>query len=262
MSPDTLRLELLRLQRRGQRDRSGLHSLEGVAPFLHACWTHVRFKAILFSRVLLRSSLAQKLVREKKREGVPTIHVSPEVFRSASCTARASGVAAIVYQRWERLTDVDPHEGLCWIALERIRSPGNLGTILRTAEAVGAAGLILLGDAVDPFDLRVVRSSMGAVFHLQMVRTSHQRLSAWAKTEDVHLVGSSPKTNTNYTTLAPRPPTVLLLGEEREGLSNQALALCGDVVRLPILGTGDSLNVAVAAGILLYDVLRQSVHPR
>lgn len=261
------RARLQGLRRLGTRLKTGRFRLEGVGPFLQACGAGVEFESILWSPRLLGSSLAQKLIRSQRRAGVSTFKVSPEDFRSLSCTARASGVAAVARQRWKPLSQIDPQAGLCWLAIERIRSPGNLGTILRTAEACGAAGLIVLDaragasgapDAVtDPYAPDVVQASRGALFHLQTVRATRTAFLAWATQHEVQLLASSPRAPTDYTEAPLRTPRVLLIGEERRGLSDSLLER-GEPLRIPILGVGDSLNVAVATGVLLYELLRRS----
>jgi RNA methyltransferase, TrmH family len=261
------RARLQALRRLGTRLKSGQFRLEGVGPFLQACGAGIELDSILWSPRLLRSSLAQKLVRHQRRAGVPTFKVSPEDFRGLSCTARASGVAAVARQRWSPLAQIDPGAGLCWLAIERIRSPGNLGTILRTAEACGAAGLLILDaragaanapEAItDPYAPDVVQASRGALFHLQTVRTTRTAFLAWARQHEVQLLASSPKAPTDYTQAPLRRPRVLLIGEERRGLSDSLLA-AGEPLRIPILGVGDSLNVGVATGVLLYELLRRS----
>lgn len=241
---------------RALRDRWHLAYLEGVAPFLHACEAGLTFEALLHSPILLRSSRAQRLVRRKRAAGVPCVKLEPERFRDHSRAARASGIAAVVRQRWRALERVDAGAGSVWVALERILSPGNLGTILRTLEASGARGLIALGDSLDPYDLEPIRASMGAVFHLDLVRTTLPELSSWARRRRVEVVGTRPSGECDYT--APYAPrTVLAIGEERSGMSRALEEACTRTVRIPVLGRGDSLNVGVAAGVLVYEVLRQ-----
>lgn len=260
------RARLSALQRLGPRLKTGCFRLEGVGPFLQACGAGFELQSIFWCPRLLASSLGKKLILQARREGVSTFQISPEDFRSLSCTSRASGIAAVARQRWSALSAIDPGAGLCWLAIERIRSPGNLGTILRTAEACGAAGLIVL-DAragargappvfTDPYAPDVVQASRGALLHLQLVRASRAAFLSWARAEGVQLLASSPHARADYTEVPLRRPRVLLIGEERRGLSDSLLSE-GEPLRIPILGVGDSLNVAVATGVLLYELLRR-----
>ena len=141
--------------------------------------------------------------------------------------------------------------------LDTVRSPGNLGAMLRTSEAVGGAGLMLLGDAVDPYDPATVRASMGSLFSQRIIRTTPMEVARWARRPHCLLVGGSPAATTDYQAIDYRAPTVLLLGGERKGLSAAVQALCDVVVRIPMVGQTDSLNLAIAASLLLYEVFNQ-----
>src|SRR5436190_14726015 len=149
------------LGHRTVRERSGLHYLEGFRNFIQAIDARIPLETILYSEILAQNPAVQKNVRLLKRAGVPVVRVRPEEFRGISGTARASGIGAIARRHWTPLEGADPRVGTCWIAVSSIRSPGNVGTILRTAEAAGVGGVVLLGDRVDPFDPAVVRASMG-----------------------------------------------------------------------------------------------------
>src|SRR4029453_16108161 len=116
-----------------------------------------------------------------------------EVFQRLSRLEEPQWVGVVIRQRWTPLDAVVPERGLCWVALESIRSPGNLGTILRTCEAVGAAGLIALGMGVDPFDPSPVRASMGSIFTTMLVRANASELTLWATRAGAQLVATSPK---------------------------------------------------------------------
>ena len=249
-----------RLKYRSVRDRLGLHTIEGIRAVLQALDASIPIDTIVYSEILCRNSRAQKQVRMAKRDGLRVARVTPMQFRWLSTTERASGLAAIVKTHWTPLSRADPRVGLCWIAVSRIRSAGNLGTIVRTAEATGAAGLILLGNDIDPFDPAVLRASMGGIFHLKLVRASLEAFKSWAR--GARIVGTSPAATTSYTEIPVDGPLVILLGEERHGLAPEELALCTDMARIPIVGRADSLNVGVAAGVVLYDVLRRTTEAR
>jgi TrmH family RNA methyltransferase len=253
-----LRSQVRSLQKsRHRRDSCHRFWIEGIRQFVQAFDAGWDFETVVHSRVLLKSSLAQMLVRRLAARGVARAAVTPEEFRSVSIAERASGIGAIVKQRWTPLQQIDPRQGLCWLVVEWIRSPGNLGSILRTAEAVGAAGAIFLGEAADPFDPAVVRASMGGLFPLHLVRTTHEHLSRWAKSHGVMVVGLSPDAPQLWTDPLPAArPLALLIGEEREGVSASGAALCERMVRLPMSGRADSINVSVASGVMLYELVR------
>src|SRR3954471_21254506 len=154
--------EIRRLQAdRTHRDARRMFFVEGVRNVVHAIESGFQIETLLYSEKLLIVPIARRLIRERRRTGVRTIEVSPESFRQISLTPRASGVGAIVSQRWSSLHHASPKAGLCWVLLEAIQSEGNLGSLIRTSEAVGGAGFILTGPLIDPSSPTVVRASMG-----------------------------------------------------------------------------------------------------
>jgi RNA methyltransferase, TrmH family len=246
-----------RLHLRAERDRTGLYYIEGMRFVSEAARHHVHIQTLVVCPPLLIHPFAQKLVRWLRRAGTPTIEVTPEVLQSIALVDDPQGVGAVVHQRWEALDQVRPGGELCWIALDTVQSPGNLGSILRTSEAVGGAGLIVLGDGVDPYDPATVRSSMAAIFAQRFVRTRPVALARWTARHQCPLVGTSPAAALDYHTVAYRAPTILLMGGERKGLSAELQALCDPVVRIPMVGRSDSLNLAVATSVLLYELFNQ-----
>jgi RNA methyltransferase, TrmH family len=241
---------------RKYRDASGLFSIEGVRNFVQVIDNRFEISTILFSEKLLTAPIARKLVRQARRSGVPSIPLTPEQLRRISHTQYASGVAAIVRQRWFSLKDVSSQAGLCWVVLETVRSLGNLGTLIRTSEAVGGAGFIFVGGRIDPFAPDVVRASMGALFHQKFVRTSFSALRKSIRRNHLHAIGASPDGTTELHEFNYPRSTLLLLGEERQGLTQQQRDLCQNLIRIPIVGMADSLNLAVAGSLLMYEVYR------
>jgi RNA methyltransferase, TrmH family len=251
--------KIKKLQRdRGYRDHKGLFFVEGIRNFVSAVDCGFSIDALLYCEKLLISPIARKMVRRLKRAGVPFARVSPEQFRQISQTERASGVGAILRQHAQRLDQTNPHESLCWVALSRIRSLGNLGSLMRTAAAVGAAGFIFIGNGIDPYDPNVVRATMGALFNQRIVRANAEQFRHWIKSHRLQVVGASPDGQSNYDQIGYARPTILLLGNERTGLSKDERLICSHLVRIPMKAGMDSLNVAVAGSLLLYEVFRSS----
>ena len=230
--------------------------------FVQACDARLVFDTVVYSPVLLKSSLAEMLIRRLNAQGVRRQRLSPEQFRSISTTERASGVGAIVREHWTPLARAQADRGLCWLVIEDVRTPGNLGTIVRTAEACGAAGIIFVGPQCDPFTPDVLRASMGGIFHLGVVRATHDELQRWASRGAVQVVGLSPDAERLWTELRISAPVAIVLGEERRGLSDRLRGLCHSTVRLPMTGHADSLNVGVAAGVMMYELVRRGMAGR
>lgn len=244
---------------RRSRDRQRLFWAEGIRHFVQAYDARYPIETIVHSPILLRSGLAEMLARRLRAAGTNYVRVTPEQFRSISTADRAAGIGIILRQRWWSFEQLDAGRGLCWLIIEHIRSPGNLGTILRTAEACGASGVLFLGSASDPFDPAVVRASMGGITSLPLARASATEVRAWADKHHVQVVGMSPEGERLWSDLPINGPVAIVLGEERQGMSPRLHSLCDMTVRLPIVGRADSLNVSVAAGAMLYELLRRSL---
>ncbi len=255
--------QIRRLQTdRAHRDARRAFFVEGVRHVVHAIESGFHVETLVYSEKLLIVPIARRLVRDRCRTGTPTLHVSPEVFRQVSTTPRASGMGAVVSQRWSPLFGASPRAGLCWVVLEAVRSAGNLGSLIRTSEAIGGAGFILVGPRIDPFDPAVVRASMGALFEQTFIRTNDRSLRNWVRRHRCRLIGASPDGSADLHRFDYPRPTILVLGEERRGLSPLLRDLCTDLVRIPMVGVSDSLNLAVAGSLLLYEVYRaRSVRP-
>jgi len=245
------------LRSRAERERTGLFFVEGIQIVVEAVQQNAPIEEMVIAPELLTSAFAQETVQQQKERGVPCLEVTAEVFESLSLKERPQGIGAVVRQRWEKLEQVDAAHRLGWVALEGVQSPGNLGTILRTADAVGAAGVILIGPSTDPYDPTAVRASMGAIFSQRLVRARFEAFAAWKRQTGCRLVGTSPAAATDYRAASYQPPLVLFMGSEQKGLSPEQQALCDLVVRIPMVGRSDSLNLAVATALMLYEIFYQ-----
>ena len=179
------------------------------------------------------------------------------MFAGHLCRDGPQGLGAVLRQRTESLDQATPGGELYWVALDAAQDPGNIGAILRTSDAVGGAGLILLGNAADPYDPAAVRASMGALFAQRVVRADWDTFVAWKQQHGVAVIGTSDKAEQDYRGASYPTPLVLLMGSEREGLSPAQQAVCDRMVRIPMVGRSDSLNLAVATAIVLYELFHQ-----
>lgn len=245
------------LETRKERDRTRLFFVEGLRFVANALTFHAQIQTVLVVPKLLTHPFAQKLLRHLHSRKVAVLEVTPEVFLSHSHAEEPQWIGVVVAQRWEPLSAIDPGAGLCWLALDTIHSQGNLGTILRTCDAVGAAGLILIGQGIDPYAPACVRATMGALFAQRLVRTTEQAFAEWRRLHAVSLIGTSPHAAADYQSVVYPRPLVIWMGSERKGLSPVQQNACDLVVRLPMVGMSDSLNVAVASSVMLYEVFNQ-----
>jgi TrmH family RNA methyltransferase len=246
------------LAQRKERDRTGLFVVEGIRAVVEAIESGIDVERLVVAPDLLESAHAWDLVSRAASRGTPLLEVSAAVFGALSRKDGPQGIALVGRQRWTQLQSVRAGDRDVWVALTSPQDPGNVGTALRTADATGASGLVLVGASADPYDPAALRASTGAAFTLPLVRAAWGELVQWAREEEVRLVGASGDGAVPYRSANLTPPLALVMGSEREGLSIDQRAACDVLVRLPMVGRVDSLNLAVAAGVLLYEALERS----
>lgn len=241
----------------------GLCYVEGLRIVAEAIHQEAEIENLIIAPELLVSPFGQQLVQEARRRGFSIIEVGANVFKSIALKEGPQGLAAVVRQRWHTLEAMQSKENSLWIALSEVADPGNLGTILRTGDAVGANGVILLDNTTDPYDPTAIRASMGAVFDQKLIRCSFGEFAAWKAENEFTLVGTSDKADRDYRRVKYPQTVVLLMGSERQGLTEEQWRLCDVIVRIPMVGHSDSLNLAVATGIVLYEIFyqRQELNP-
>lgn len=249
------------LKARKERERTGLLFIEGIRIVLEAIALGATVETLVVAPDLLISHRARESVDAQRRLGLPCLEVSAAVFaglsRSISHKYGPWGLGAVVRQQWEPLAGVRLYRGQCWVALDEVADPGNLGTILRTNDAVGGSGVILIGHGTDPYDPASVRASMGSIFAQRLVRATLEEFDAWRRAHRYMVIGTACDGAVDYRAAAYPDAVVLLMGSERHGLPPEQRALCDRLVTIPMSGHADSLNLGVATGIMLYEMLRQ-----
>lgn len=245
------------LRQRKAREERGEFFIEGIRIVAEAARTGAGIETLVVAPDLLTSNFGHELVQQQRQQGGSVLEVTGPVFESLSSKEGPQGLGAVVRQRWELLAEVRLGAELCWVALDSAQDPGNIGTILRTCDAVGGAGLILLGPSADPYDPGAVRASMGALFAQRLVRASFAEFAAWKRRHGYAVVGTSGVAPVDYQAVRYPTPLVLLMGSERLGLPAEQQALCDAMVGIPMVGRSDSLNLAVATGVMLYEIFNQ-----
>jgi len=197
-------------------------------------------------------------VNRARKLGVDCLEVNEPVFASLACKDTPQGIAAVIAQRWQALESLTPQEGELWVGLQAVQNPGNLGTILRTCDAVGATRLLLLDDCTDPYDPAAVKASMGSIFTVKLTKTHAEAFRVWhTRHEEMVIVGTSDHAEEDYAQTVYPQTCLLLMGSERQGLPDEYVQLCTKMVCIPMEGSCDSLNLAVATGIILYQIYNQ-----
>jgi RNA methyltransferase, TrmH family len=201
--------------------------------------------------------LVVRLTVATEAAGGEVFVTSPEILSKLSGKDNPQAVIGVYPERLTPLTKIDRATANIWIVVEKLRDPGNLGTILRTGDAVGAGGLILIDDCTDPFSVEAVRASMGAIFTQAIATARWEDFVPWLRSGPGQLVGTSLNTDVDYQTPRYETPTFLLVGNESQGLPFDYEAECDLLVKMPMMGKADSLNAAMATAVMGYEVLNQ-----
>jgi RNA methyltransferase, TrmH family len=246
------------LRQRKQRDATGLFLVEGLFHLGEALAAHAAIEYLCYAPDLLAGDFARQLIEQAQAAGLACYATTAEVLGSLAEKDNSQGIIAVVRQPRVTLNDLTPHNFPWGVALVAPQDPGNVGSILRTIDAVGAAGLILLNSSVDVYHPSAVRASMGSIFWYPIVSASFDEWVRWAQRHGYHIHGTSAHGSVDYRAVtAYERPLLLLLGSEREGLTAGQIAVCEQLVRLPMHGHVSSLNLAVATSVLLYAVLER-----
>ncbi len=257
-NPLVKRVQALRDKR--HRREEGLFLAEGLRILTEARETGRLPQFLFFAAASARHALVEALVEAVEADGGEAIETSEAILSKLSGKDNPQAVVGAFATFDTNLHSLDRTASPIWLVAERLRDPGNLGTILRTGDAVGAGGLILIGDSVDPFSTEAVRASMGALFTVPLVRTSWEDFLPWLREGAGQLVGLSLRTQNDYRSARYAAPTFLLTGNEAQGLPREAEDACDLLVKLPMLGRADSLNAAVATAVMAYEALAQHTH--
>ncbi len=245
---------------RKHRRREGAFVIDGIQPVWRAIEAGWEIETLVVAPDLLSGSDAMRMVAEQEAAGTRVTRVSGELFGRLSERDGPRGLAAIVRSRAGRLEDLRVTSDSVFAVLHEVGNPGNLGTIIRTADATGCAGVILVGDTSDPYAPAAVKASMGSLFAIDVVHVRDlDRLFAWARDRGVRTIATSGGADHDHWDVSYPGPVAVLFGSEGPGLPPGALKRCDETVRIPMVGTAESLNLSVAAAIMLYEVRRPAL---
>lgn len=239
------------LHLRKAREESGLFLAEGLKIVTEAVEQGFAPRILMFSREADHPLLRRAVQAAAAARG-EVVEVTREILEKVSRRENPQTVVAVFEQRLLPLSALVPASAPCWIALHRVRDPGNLGTIIRTADAAGCGGVILVGECVDPFSVETVRATMGSVFAVPIVRASEAEFLGWRRTWPGSVVGTLLTATVDHRRAEYRKPTLILMGNEQAGLTPELAVACDLNVKIPMRGRADSLNLAVATGIMIY----------
>lgn len=239
------------------RDETKSFIAEGLKLVIDALDLGWTIRTLIYSKAAKGKPMVEKVAARTVASGGLVLEVSEKVMSAITRRDNPQMVAGVFEQRWNALKDVRPSGSETWVALDRVRDPGNLGTIIRTADAAGASGVILVGDCTDPFSMETVRATMGSLFAVPLVKTTPADFLRWKKDSGARLVATHLAGAVDYRTIDYRSkPVVLMMGNEQSGLPDDLASAADALARIPQVGRADSLNLAVATGVMLFEVRR------
>ena len=253
-------VKLLRsLHERKYRKQTGWFLAEGMRICREAVSLGYQPERLVYAAKRRDEPDTADLIAACEAAGGRAMAVTEDLLSRISRKDNPQMVIGAFQQAWQSHKVIKPNADEVWIALDRIRDPGNLGTIMRTADAVGATGVILIDDCTDPYSLEAVRASMGAIFNVRLVKISSDDFITFAKGWDGHIMGTALQSSCDYRNADYAKPTIILMGNEQAGLTDDLRDVTTQLIKMPMQGRSDSLNLAVATGISLYEWLRHRV---
>lgn len=258
-NPAIKAVKALHLKKR--RDETGLFVAEGARVIQEAIARGLLPETLIISEAGADRTSLSRLCAQTLAAGKDVLSVTPQILEKIARRDNPQSVIALFRQERRGAKDLPAMPQGTLIALENIKDPGNLGTILRTADATGSAGVLLIGDTCDPYSPEAVRATMGSLFAVPLYRLSLAEFVAYATHFKGDIIGTALQTDKDYRAITPRAPTLLLMGSEQAGLSAEARLACTHLVKLPMRGGADSLNLAVATGVMLYHLLAEAAGP-
>ena len=247
----------LELRDRRDRDEAGLFLVEGYREVRRALEKNIRLLELYFCPDWFLGENEPALIEQARQAGAQLFELSKEAFAKCAYRDRPDGLLAVAPQWKHGLADLKLSAVPFLLVVESIEKPGNLGTILRSADAAGVDGVIVCDAVTDVFNPNVVRSSTGVLFSVPIVVADSASVHAWLKQQGVRIVATTPDTPSLYTQVELRGPLAIVMGSEQYGLSDFWLKQSDLLVRIPMAGQADSLNVAMATIITLFEAVRQ-----
>jgi TrmH family RNA methyltransferase len=256
-SPQNPRIKsVLRLQKKRERDRAGLITIEGVRELARALGAGVAIREIYLSPETAGAE-ADAIVGELRARSVPIFTVGRAAFAKIAYREDSGGLVAVAERPRTGFDRLSGSPDALFLVVDAVEKPGNLGALLRSADAVGVTGLIVASPGVDLFNPNAIRASLGAVFTVPLAAGAPEEAIAWLKGKGVRIVVTTPNAATRYSDANLTRSAAIVVGREDTGVSRPWIEAADLAISIPMRGAVDSLNVSAAAAILLYEALRQ-----
>ena len=242
------------LHMRKAREESGLFLAEGLKIVGEAVETGHAPRILMHGPEAAGHPVFRQAAEAAEAAGGEVIEVSRDILAKVSRRDNPQAVLGVFAQAYTALEALDPGSARGWVALQAVRDPGNLGTIIRTTDSAGCGGVILIDDCCDPFSVEAVRATMGSIFAVQIARATSEAFIAWRGTWPGSVVGTLLSATVDFRAAEYRAPSLIVMGNEQAGLTPELAAACDVNVKIPMRGRADSLNLAVATGVMIYAV--------
>lgn len=247
----------VKLRKRSHRDKAGLMIIEGLRELKRALDNQQWPVSLFYCEEFLLKNQVSGLIQQCREHGAEIYKCAPGVFRKIAYRKNPEGVLAVASQIKRTLDDLKITLHPLIIVAESIEKPGNLGTILRSADAAGVNAVLVCDHCTDIYNPNVVRASIGTLFCLPVIETSSQEAIEWLHKHHIQILAATPSAEQEYTEKDLRQGTAIIVGTEQHGLSDLWMNEADVKVRIPMQGQADSLNVASATTILLFEAVRQ-----
>ena len=244
---------IVKLQKASERKKQKLFVVEGLKEIEHVVSCGYQLHSLYFCPEIAPDGLTENII--------PIVHqafeVTADVFSKIAYRETTGGMIALAHSRFLSFDELKLSKIPLVVVLEHVEKPGNLGAILRTADAAQVDAVIICDPATDLYNPNVIRASIGCVFSTQVVSCSSDEAMTWLKNKGIHGIAAAIQTQKWYHECDFRQPSALIMGTESEGLSQQWRDFANEIVKIPMMGINDSLNVSIATAILIYEAMRQ-----
>jgi TrmH family RNA methyltransferase len=240
------------LHLRKEREESGLFLAEGLKIAADAVELGHTPKILMYGPDARDHPVLRTIARATAAAGGDVVEVHRDILEKVSRRDNPQTVVAVFEQVFAPLAALNPRSASCWVALQAVRDPGNLGTIIRTADAAGCGGVLLVGDCCDPYSVEGVRATMGSIFAVPIFKLTVAEFLAWRENWPGSVVGTLLTATVDHRSADYGKPALVLMGNEQQGLPPELAAACDVNVKIPMRGRADSLNLSVATGIMIY----------
>ena len=245
------------LDRKKTRSETGLFLAEGARLVEQGLANGWKVVTLVVSTSGAERSHVQEIARKAADGGARVIEVPDRLAGQIARKDNPQAVIAAFQQQERTLDDLPKDADKIWLGLYEVRDPGNLGTIMRTADCASVAGIVLVGTCCDPYSVEAVRASMGSVFDIPFAQADFETFDSWRKTLGLQLVAASVNGTKPHTQIDMKSPSLILMGNEQAGIPDAVEAQCDTLCLIPMRGGADSLNLAQATAIMTYEAWRQ-----